>query len=87
MTFRPRHGGPVNAVRRAFELFATESWYDKDGNVIQSDYCTVVQENMDFTRANKPGAQLTFDEWLENEVMWNHHLSAAEEEEPDAEDF
>lgn len=72
-------------MRRRFELFALEAWEDAKGNVLQVDHGTVAVTHVE--PDDRPlNAQLTFDEWMENELMWNHHMERADAYAEDDED-
>jgi len=59
---------------RHFELFACETIRDADtGNVLQFDHSFIVSEQVD-GKDRPTNAQLSFDEWLEREMLWNYHL-------------
>lgn len=82
-----RGGRPQGAVRRRFELFAAEQWLDNDGNVLQFSHGYVAQLDVE-PEDRAVNAQRTFDEWLEEEIFWNHHLNNAPDQgEGDEEDY
>jgi len=64
---------------RHFELFAVETVRDLDtGNVLKLSHAFVVSERID--GETPEGAQLTFDNWLERELFWEHHLERGDME-------
>jgi len=77
---------PQGAVQRRFEIFACEAWYDAEGNTLQVDHSTVAVMNLE-PDDRALNAQRTFDEFLEEQLFWDHHLNSpeAEEHEQDAE--
>jgi len=88
-TLPTRRGGtgrPSGAVRRRFELFAMEAWEDASGNILEFTHGPVVQCH--FPDQRPLDYQRTFDEFIAEEVMWEHHLNNAPEggeEDEDAE--
>lgn len=72
----PRNQRPQGAVRRRFELFALEAWEDAHGNILEVNHGTVVTCHLEpDTRALD--FQRTFDEFIEEELFWDHHLNNA----------
>lgn len=68
---------PAGAVKRRFELFALEAWEDSNGRVLQVDHGTVVVAHLE--PDDRPlNHQRTFDEFIEEELFWDHHLSTAD---------
>lgn len=73
---------PAGATRRRFELFALEAWEDNQGRIIQVDHGSVAVMHLE--PDNRPlDHQRTFDEFLEEELFWDHHLNSQEAEEAD----
>lgn len=83
---RRRRQRPEGATVRRFELYAVETWLDDQGRVLQFDHgCTVRKDMEPDTR--QADHQRTFDEWLEEEIFWDHYLNSPEgQEAEDAED-
>lgn len=78
--FKPNH--------RYFEVVSATWETDNDGNVLHLRHGPVHRE--DHPRGALPvrdrDPQLTFDQWLEEEVLWELRLNDADEEMEDAED-
>jgi len=90
VTLSQRRGGtgrPHGATKRRFELFALEAWEDADGRILELNHGSVVHCHIE-PDSRALDAQRTFDEWVEEQIMWEHHMNNAPEggdEDDDAE--
>lgn len=75
-------GRPHGATRRRFELFALEAWEDASGKILEVNHGSVVQCHLE-PDDRALDHQRTFDEFIEEELGWDHHLNNAPEGDED----